>query len=143
MARVKIDLPEKFDFSTDIPIRMSDINAGNHLGATSILPLTSEAKLIFLRHLGFTSLDIYGCAYIMADAAMIFKSQGFYGQTLKIEIAVRDFTKKACDFIYRITNKETGIEIARVKTCTVFFDYKTQKPVDVPAKFRSIFEPRE
>lgn len=36
---------------------------------------------------------------VMADATLVFKSQAFYGETLKIEMAVTDFTKKAAAFI--------------------------------------------
>lgn len=75
----------------------------------------------------------------MTDASLVFKSQGLYGQTLKIEVGVSNFTKKSCDFIYRFTNKETGREIARVKTGVTFIDYKTQKLIEVPAKFKSLF----
>ena len=75
----------------------------------------------------------------MTDATLVFKSQAFYGETLKIEAAVTDFTKKSCSFYYLLTNRETGREIARVKTTMVFFDYRTQKTIDVPAKFRDSF----
>jgi acyl-CoA thioester hydrolase len=141
MARSKLDLPEKFDFSIEMPIRISDINAGNHLAASAILPMAHDARMRFMMHYGFTESNVDGCGVIMADSVTVYKSQGFYGQTLKIEIAVSDFTKKSCDFLYRITDRDTGTEIARLKTCMVFFDYKKQKSVDVPAKFKSLFEP--
>ena len=32
MSRVKISFPEKAHFSTDLAVRMADINYGNHLG---------------------------------------------------------------------------------------------------------------
>lgn len=31
MARIKLVLPEKFSFKTSIPVRISDLNYGNHL----------------------------------------------------------------------------------------------------------------
>ncbi len=139
MARVRLDLPEKFDFSTEIPIRISDINYGGHLGHDAILPLAHEARLQFLKHLGYTEGDIEGLSYLMADALIIYKSQAFYGQTLKIEMAVRDFGPKSCDFLYRITDKGTGAEIARLKTGMVFYDYRSGKTARVPEKFRARF----
>ncbi|MDD5094079.1 MAG: thioesterase family protein [Dehalococcoidia bacterium] len=135
MPRVRVELPETFDFSVDLPIRFSDINAGNHLAHNAILTLAQEARLIYLKHLGFTDL-----AYVMADAVIVFKAQAFYGQTLTIDLSVGNFAPKSCDFIYRITTKETGMEVARLKTCMVFFDYKTQKSIRVPEKFQAIFE---
>lgn len=140
MTRVRIDLPETFVFSTEIPIRISDINYGNHLGHDAILPLAHEARLRFLNSLGYTEFDIEGASYIMADAAILYKGQGYYGQTLVIEIAVRDFTRSGCDFVYRISEKTSGSEIARLKTGMVFFDYGKGKTVPVPQTFRSRVE---
>jgi hypothetical protein len=39
MARVKIDLPDKFIFKTEIPIRINDINYGGHLGNDAVLSI--------------------------------------------------------------------------------------------------------
>lgn len=137
--RVKLELPEKFDFSAEIPIRISDINYGGHLGHDAILPLAHEARLHFLKHFGYTEMNIEGASYLMADAVIVYKSQAFYGQTLKIEIAVTNFAPKSCDFFYRITDKQTGTEVARLKTCMVFIDLRNGKPTDVPEKFKARF----
>ncbi len=37
MARVRLDLPDKFLFTTEIPLRVSDINYGGHLGNDAVL----------------------------------------------------------------------------------------------------------
>jgi acyl-CoA thioester hydrolase len=143
MARIKIDLSEKFDFSTEIPVRISDINYGGHLGHDSVLSLTHEARVRLLRKYGFTEMDIDGSGLIISDVAIVYKSEAFYGETLKIEIAICEFSKYGCDFIYKITEKETGREIARAKTGIVFFDYENRKVAPVPEKFKAIFPPKE
>jgi YbgC/YbaW family acyl-CoA thioester hydrolase len=139
MTRVKLELPKEFNFSTDIQVRRSDINAGNHVGADTLLRYTTEAMVIFLRKIGFSESDRRESGLIMTDATLVFKSQAFYGEIVRIEAAVTDFTRKSCSFYYLLTNGETGREIAHVKTNMVFFDYKTQKTIDVPAKFRDSF----
>lgn len=143
MARVKLDLPEKFDFSTEIPVRISDINYGGHLGHDSVLSLTHEARVRLLSKYGFTEMDIDGSGLIISDVAIVYKSEAFYGEILKIEIAICDFSKYGCDFVYKITEKETGREIARAKTGIVFFDYKERKVASVPEKFKAIFLPKD
>lgn len=139
MARVKLDLPDKFDFSTEISLRVSDINYGGHLGHDSILSLTHEARVRLLRKYGFTELNIDGRGLIISDAVIVYKSEAFYGETVQIEIAIRDFSKYGCDFVYKLTEKEAGREIARAKTGIVFFDYNERKVAYVPEKFRGIF----
>jgi Predicted thioesterase len=138
MARIKLDLPEKFEFSTEIRVRINDINYGGHLGHDSILTLTQEARVRFLNEYGFTEMSIDGPGLIISDVAIVYKSEAFYGDVLKIEIAVCDFTQYGCDFIYKITQRETDREVARAKTGIVFFDYEKRKVAPVPEKFKTI-----
>jgi acyl-CoA thioesterase FadM len=53
---------------------------------------------------------------------------------------VNNFIKNGCDFFFKITNKSNGKEIACAKTGIAFFDYKTNKLVPVPEKFRNLIE---
>ena len=138
MARVKIELPDKYIFKTEIPIRISDINYGGHLGNDAVLSIAHEARLQFLSHYNFTELDIDNAGVIMVDAAVQYKAEAFYGETILVEIAVTDITKVGCDFVYRCTNKNTGTIIAIVKTGIVFYDYNNKKVVSVPDKFISV-----
>ena len=136
MARVKIDLPEKFIFKSEIVIRVTDLNYGGHLGNDAVLSIAHEARLRFLKHLGYSELDVEGSGIIMSDAAIQYKGEGFHGDELIIEISVNDFTKTGCDFVYRLTNKDTQKIIALVKTGIVFYDYKNKKIMPVPLVFK-------
>ena len=135
MARVKIELPEKFIFKTEIVIRITDLNYGGHLGNDSVLSICHEARLRFLKHLGYSELDVEGSGIIMSDAVIQYKGESFHADELIIEIGINDFTKKGCDFVYRLTNKETEKLIALAKTGIVFYDYKNKKIMNVPLVF--------
>ena len=54
MARIKIAVPPQFTFSTQIPVRITDINYGGHLGNDALLALLHEARVQFLRRYGYT-----------------------------------------------------------------------------------------
>ena len=138
MARVKIELPKEFIFKTEIPIRINDINYGGHLGNDAVLSIAHEARLRFLKHHSFTELNVGGAGIIMINAAVQYKSEGLHGDIILVEIAVTDITRIGCDFVYRCTNKNTGIVIAIVKTGIEFYDYNRNKIVSVPEKFKSI-----
>ena len=139
MARVKLELPHRFDFSTDIAVYIDNINYGGHLGNDSLLSLIHEARLRFLNEHGFTEADIGGVGIIMVDTVVLYKGESFHGDVLTFEVAVCDVGKAGCDFYFRVTNKEDGKEIAHVKTGIVFFDYKTRKVVSTPGIFREKF----
>lgn len=138
MGRVKLDLPENFGFKTELSVRIGDINYGNHLGNDSVLSLIHEARLRFLIHHGFSELDIDGFGIAMADSVVMYMSEGMYGDPLTIEVTTDDFNRYGCDFLYRITNKKTGKEVARAKTGVVFFDYGAKKVVQIPEKFKTV-----
>ena len=135
MARVTIDLPARFLFSTEVPIYIGHINYGHHLDNTALLSLVSEARVRFLKFLGYTELDVEGVGIIVADAAAQYKSEGFYGETLIFEMTPADFNKYGCDLVWRATDKASGREVARGKTGILFFDYQARRPTHVPAGF--------
>lgn len=140
MPRIKLTLPERFHFSTDIPVRISDLNYGGHVGNDSILTIIHEARVQFFNKFGYTELDVEELGIIMADATIQYRSQISYGDTLRIEIAVNEFTRYGCTFNYRLTSLNSGKEAALAKTTISFFDYGKNKVANVPEKFRSLFE---
>ena len=141
MARIKIEPPENYLFTTEIALRISDINYGGHLGHDSVLTLTHEARVRFFEEYGFSELDVFGPGIVISDVAVSYKSEGFYGHVLKIDIAVCDYTSYGCDLVYRLSNKETNTDVAYVKTGIVFMNYKEREVVEVPEKFKQLFEP--
>ena len=139
MARVKLALPDKYCYKTEITLRISDINYGGHLGNDSVLSLAHEARLRCMKTAGFSEIDCGGAGTIMTDSVIVYKNQGYYGDVVEVQVAVCEFTNLGCDFMYLITNKETGKEVARVKTGIVFYDYSKGRVVAVPEKFKNAF----
>ena len=136
MARVIIELPEHFLFTTDIPIYIGHINYGHHLDNAALIGLLSEARVRFFKPLGYTELDVEGVGIVVADAAMQYKSEAFHGETLVFQIAPADFNKYGCDLMWRASDKASGREVARGKTGILFFDYTARRPAPVPEGFR-------
>lgn len=141
MPRTKLDVPPIFDFSTDIPVRITDINYGGHLGNDALLSILQEARLRFLQQYAYSEKDVEGRGIIMLDAVVLYRSEAFYGDTLTIEVAVSDVGNHGCDLLYRVTNLKTGKEVSRAKTSIAFFDYAKRKVVEVPEGFRTKFSP--
>lgn len=134
MARLHINLPEKFLFNTEIAVRVSDLNYGGHVGNDTMLTLLQEARIQFYRGLGFKDETSFegSVGQIIIDAALQYKAESFLGDVLFIEIATEEFTKFGFELLYKVTNKATGQEIARAKTGIVCFDYQTRKLARIP-----------
>ena len=136
MARIKIELPKAFSFSVSIPVRITDINYGGHVGNDAILSLIHEARMQFLKQLGYTEMEFAGVGLIMADAGIEFKNELFYGDIVIIYVACSGFSKVSFDIYYKLEKSaaDKNILIAIAKTGMVCFDYKRKKIVHVPGE---------
>ena len=134
MARIKIDLPESFSFSTSFAVRITDLNFGAHVGNDTVLSFAHEARVRYLQSLGYRELNLEGVGLIMSDAALVFKNEIYYGDELMISIRAVEFSRVGFDLIYKIEKKttESPILVALVKTAMVCFDYEQKKVVPLP-----------
>ncbi|HQV07003.1 MAG: thioesterase family protein [Chitinophagaceae bacterium] len=136
MPRIKIDVPEKFVFKCSIPVRINDINYGGHVGNDKMLSLVHEARMQFLQSLGYSELQFGGAALIMTDAALNFKSEVFYGDTISVSIAVTDISSVGFNLVY-LLEKNTASEmktVAIVQTGMVCYNYTAKKIEQIPGE---------
>ncbi len=141
MPRTNIDLPKDFLYTTEIPIRIDDINYGGHLGHDTVFTLTHEARVRFFNEHGFSEKDVGGVGIVIAEASAVYKAETFYGDTVTISIGTGGLSKYGCDIYYLLENKIKKTEIARVKTGIVFFDYKKRKVARIPEDFKMVIMP--
>lgn len=134
MARIKIDLPAAFNFSTNIPVRITDLNYGNHVGNDAILSIIHEARMQFLAHYGYTEMQFAGAGMIMSDVGIEFKSELFYGDTVIVSVTTTAFSKVGFE-LYYLLEKESAAgktTVALAKTGMICYDYERKKIVTVP-----------
>ena len=134
MARTKILLPDHFSFSCSVPIRITDINYGGHAGNDTVLSIIHEARMQFLRSLGYTEMNIAGVGMIMADAAIEFKSELFYGDTVIASVAAGEVSKIGFELFYKLEKITDGkkILVTVAKTGMICYDYEKKKIASVP-----------
>lgn len=139
MSRVEIAYPANTHFSAQLAVRISDINYGNHLGHDGLITMIHEARILFFQSLGYGELDIEGIGTVIADLAISYENESFYGDILKFEISVQEVTSKSCQFYYRVTRMASEDKpdelIALAKTGIVFFDFNIRKASNIPANF--------
>lgn len=135
MARIKVLLPKHFTFSTHIPVRITDVNYGGHVGNDALLSIIHEARLQFLSHYGYSEMNMEGAGLIMADAAIEFKAEAFYGDTITVSVAANNFTRIGFDLCYKLEKniKDKTVTVAIAKTGMVCYNYDQKKVAAVPA----------
>lgn len=141
MPRSKIDLPEKFfDIIINIPVRITDINYGNHVGNDAVVSIVHEARMQFLNNYGYSELNIEGIGLIMSDLAVEFKNESFYQDTIAVKIGRGDISKVSFELIYTLSvaRDNNNVIIANAKTTMVGYNYGLKKVVSLPQKLRDI-----
>ena len=142
MQRVKIEGPAFYTFSTDIPVRITDLNYGGHVGNDTFLALVHEARVRFLQSLGYSEMNVEGCGLIMADAAIRFSKELFYGDVVTIEVAATGFTPVGFDLIYHLSvfRDQSRVTAGMAKTGMIVFDYVNRKKVSLPEKAMQVLQ---
>jgi acyl-CoA thioesterase FadM len=143
MAKIKIDLPDNFPFSTSIPVRITDINYGGHAGNDAILSLIHEARMQFLIKYGYAELKFGNIGLIMRDAVIEFKDELFYGETVIASVAAGEFTNAGFEIYYKLEKESNGQRrpVAFAKTGMVGFDYSKKKIAALPPEAKISLQP--
>jgi acyl-CoA thioesterase FadM len=141
MARLQLTFPEdQWYYSTQLTVRVTDINAGNHLGNDSMISMISEARARFLFEFGVSESERDGNGIIVTDLATTYRAEAHARDQLLFEVGVMDFNKYGGDIIFRITRPLDKTLIAMAKSGFVFFNYKTSQVVAMPDDFRAKFD---
>lgn len=138
MPRIHIDMPENFSFSTTIPVRITDINYGGHLGNDSLLSMLHEARVQYLQNMGYSELNAGGAGLIMSDVAIVYKGEGFQGDLLQIQMAAGELSSRGFVLFYKITcrRNDKDVPIAEAQTTMLCFNYTTRKVISIPENLK-------
>jgi acyl-CoA thioesterase FadM len=136
--RVKLQFPEPAVFQTQIPVRISDINYGAHVGNDSVLSILHEARMQYLQSMGYTEMNVGGCSLIMADSAIQYKGESFYGDVLQVEVKAINLSAVSFDLFYRVQTQRNGewCLVVLAKTGMICFDYHLRKICEMPEVLR-------
>ena len=141
MARLQLTFPEdQFYYSTPMSVRVTDINAGNHLGNDSMISMISEARARFLFEFGVAETERDGHGIIVTDLAATYRAEAYGRDQLLFEVGVMDFNKYGGDLTFRITRPRDKTLIAMAKSGFVFYNYKSSQVCIMPDDFRAKFD---
>lgn len=142
MRRLKLEVPEKKIAMIEVPVRISDINYGNHVGNDSFVSIIHEARMQWLKKYGYSELDIEGFGMIMSDLSVEFKAESLYGDMVLVEIICGETSRAGFELYFRLFTNRHGkrLHLANARTGMVCYDYTAKKPVGIPQKFLEILQ---
>ncbi|MEJ7914217.1 MAG: thioesterase family protein [Chitinophagaceae bacterium] len=138
MATVKIQLPPVFSFDTMIPIRITDLNYGGHVGNDSVLSIIHEARIQFLRQFGYDEMNVGTASLIMLNVVIDFRKELFYGDVIKVSVKALEFSKIGFDLCYKLEKVTEGksVVVAAATTGMICYDYGNKKISSVPEEVK-------
>ena len=142
MAQLAVADVDAVLFQTTLCVQVGDVNYGGQLANDAVLRLCHEVRMRWLAGLGWSEPDAGGAGLIMADAAVQYLAQGFYGDELSAEMGVEDIGKGGFALLFRLTRIADGkvLVLARARTGMVCFDYARQKVCRLPEALKTVLE---
>lgn len=136
MARLRIKPPSAPAFSVELPVRVTDLNYGKHLGHMEVVGLMHEARVRFLEHLGMTELDAEGTNLLVVDLAVSYRAEAFCGDRLEVSIGVEPEGSRGLTMVYGLRRMSDDVVVAVGRTGVVFVDATTRRLVQAPKALR-------
>jgi acyl-CoA thioester hydrolase len=140
MARIKIEMPETILAMIKIPVRVSDINYGNHVGNDAFVSIIHEARVQWLQQHGYTELSAGGAGLIMGNIAIEFKNESFYGDIIEVAIYAGEISRVSFELFYQLTTARNNKQIllSNAKTGMVYYSYEIKKPVSIAEEIKTL-----
>lgn len=142
MARIKLTMPSGFSFETRIPVRITDLNYGGHVGNDTVLSIIHEARMQFLQKAGYSELNFGGAGLIMSDVTIEFKQELFYGDEVIARVKATELGRAGFALYYQLVKTVSGETklIANARTGMVCYDYTNKKVTGIPAEAKERIE---
>ncbi|MCJ8167862.1 thioesterase family protein [Atopomonas sediminilitoris] len=140
MARIELNYADElFSFTTQMQVRITDINAANHLANDAMISMLSEARARYLFALGVDEAPDDGIGVIVTDLATTYKAEAYARDTLAFALGMTDFNRYGADVIFKVTRPSDDQLIAVAKSGFVFFDYAQKRVSPIPERFLAHF----
>jgi acyl-CoA thioester hydrolase len=123
----------EFKFSIPITVRIGDINYGNHVGYHVYLLYFQEARIAYLKHLGFSERDIAGYGMVVGTVECKYKKELLLGDTFHVACRIAELKSKAFIMEYRIVKEQTLHAVG--STTNLCFDRLAKKVAHLPQSF--------
>ncbi len=144
MSKTKIEFPGMPLSKFRIPVRITDLNYGNHVGNDSFVSLLHETRVQWLSVLGFSEINIGGPGLIMRDIEVNFLKEAFYKDMIEAEITTGNISKASFDIFYRLSaiREDKIVPVAIARTGMVAFSYQEKRISTLPGEFTNAIQRR-
>lgn len=140
MAKIKLKPLENYKFEYELTLQVRDINYGGHMGNDALVGLLHEARINFLREMGFSELDIGDgkTSIIMSDIVVNYLGEGYMFDDIKIYSHVNEIGNASFRVYHKVEKNDKTIALAEIGL--IAFDYNSRQIAAVPDEFITALE---
>ena len=135
MTRIQIEYPPHTLYSQKVRVRITDVNAANHMGFDNMVCILNDVSAGFLNAFGIDRTGKADIGVIITDLVVKYISESFFGDFLMVDVAVGDISRKGIDLVLRTTNQTNGKVTSLARIGVLFFNYRQRRSVPVPEDF--------
>ncbi len=125
-------------WTTELEVRVGDINYGRHLGHDALITLVHEARARFFAAHGFSEWDVAGASTMVVELGVRYRAESFWGDRLRIGIHVDRVRSRGCELHYGIQRVADGGRVAEATTSLVFVDPSSGRLRTVPDQLADV-----
>lgn len=137
MGRVKLTPLEKYRFSHEQRIYISNINPAGHVGSSQMVDLIHDGRLQMLKRLAANEMNLGDgrTGLILSDLVVNYKAELFLDDVIITESDISEIEEKSFRIFYRIL--KNGKTAVLAETGHVCFSYSDRSTCSVPEIFIS------
>lgn len=124
------------DFTMKYKVSISDINYGGHMGNDRSLLLFHEARIAYLKSLGYSERNIGdGIGIIMKNAQVDYLAEVFHGDELLVKLTLGEQKGLLFNLDYEVSRESDEKIVFTGRTGILAFNYSNRKVVRTPQLF--------
>ena len=127
-----------FHFYHPIEVRYGDLDPQGHVNNAKHLTYFEQARIEYWIKLGLFTKDqsFMEIGVILADVHITYFEPVYFGQKIKVGVRVVKLGNKSMTWEQNIVDDETGKELSKGEIVIVAYDYKEEKTISIPQKWR-------
>ena len=131
----------EFRFYHPIEVRYGDLDPQGHVNNAKHLTYFEQARVAYMIELGLFTRDqsFMEIGVILADVHITYLEPVYFGQKIKVGVQAATLGGKSMTWKQIIVDSDTGRELSRGEVVIVTYDYKQEKTISIPQKWRNTF----
>jgi len=127
-----------FNFSHRLEVRYGDIDAQGHLNNARFITFMEHARFKYVEQVGlWCPADGYeNLGQVVAGVACDYKRPVKLGEVVEVAVRTARLGNKSIEMEYRLT--VDAVEVALGRSVQVAYDYKTERSIPVPDRWREL-----